>query len=210
MPEAPDERFPATRRSLLARLKNREDQTGWRQFFDTYWNLIYRTACKAGLNDDEAQEVVQETVLAVVKHAGHFRYDPQVCAFKTWLLRMVRWRINDQFRARRKAAGFSDNSSETTAPTMDLDAVSAGAAGDLEAVWEAEWTENLIQTASQRVKRQVNSKQYQIFDLHVQKGWPVREVAQALKVNAGRVYLAKHRVGSLLKREIARLKEEFR
>ena len=32
--------------------------------------------------------------------------------------------------------------------------------------------------------------------------WSVREVAHALGVNAGRVYLAKHRVGARLKKEM--------
>ena len=53
----------ATRRSLLSRLKESNAEESWRQFFDTYWRLIYTTALGAGLTDAEAQEVVQETVL---------------------------------------------------------------------------------------------------------------------------------------------------
>jgi hypothetical protein len=34
----------ATRASLLDRLKDREDQASWQEFFDTYWHLIYRVA----------------------------------------------------------------------------------------------------------------------------------------------------------------------
>jgi hypothetical protein len=45
-----------------------------------------------------------------------------------------------------------------------------------------------------------------MFDLYVLKEWPVREVAQALGVSTGRVYLAKHRVSVLVKREIKREK----
>jgi hypothetical protein len=48
-----------TRQSLLARLKDWEDQESWREFFDTYWRLIHATALKAGLSEPEAQEVVQ-------------------------------------------------------------------------------------------------------------------------------------------------------
>ena len=39
----------------------------WKDFFDTYWRLIHGLAIKAGLNDAEAQEVVQETIIAVAK-----------------------------------------------------------------------------------------------------------------------------------------------
>ena len=40
MDQQPDEFIP-TRRSLLSRLKNWDDQDSWRDFFNTYWKLIY-------------------------------------------------------------------------------------------------------------------------------------------------------------------------
>ena len=78
--------FLPTRRTLLSRLKKADDQAGWQEFFDTYWKLIYGVAIKAGLTDAEAQDAVQETVIAVSKHIGRFKYDPAQCSFKTWLL----------------------------------------------------------------------------------------------------------------------------
>jgi hypothetical protein len=73
----------ATRQSLLYRLRNSADETSWREFFDTYWNLIYRVARKAGLSDAEAQDVVQETVISVAQRIEGFVYDPQVCSFRS-------------------------------------------------------------------------------------------------------------------------------
>ena len=55
------------------------------------------------------------------------------------------------------------------------------------------------------MKRQVDLKQWQIFDLYVLKVWSPRDVAQALGVSAARVYLVKHRISALLKRERKRL-----
>src|SRR5689334_25113760 len=88
-----DQSSLSTRASLLGRLKSLEDQAGWQEFFDTYWQLIYSLARKAGLTDAEAQETVQETVITASKHLPAFRYDPKLCSFKTWLLRLARWRI---------------------------------------------------------------------------------------------------------------------
>ena len=34
----------ATRSSLIRRLRDWDDQTGWEEFFDTYWKLIYAVA----------------------------------------------------------------------------------------------------------------------------------------------------------------------
>jgi len=70
--------FLPTRRSLLSRIRDWDDQESWRRFFDTYWRLIYNTAVKAGLSDAEAQDVVQETILTVAKKIKEFHYDPTV------------------------------------------------------------------------------------------------------------------------------------
>jgi len=73
----------------------------WKDFFDTYWKLIYGVAIKAGLNDAEAQEVVQETIIAVAKQMEGFKYDPKMGSFKGWLLLQTRWRIADKMWKRR-------------------------------------------------------------------------------------------------------------
>ena len=73
---------------------------------------------------------------------------------------------------------------------------------DLERIWDQEWQANLLNAAAQRVKRQVNPKHYRMFYLHVIKELPIHEVASRVGVNVGQVYLAKHRVGRLLKREV--------
>jgi len=64
-----------TRQSLLSRLKSWDDQESWKDFFDTYWRLIYNAAVRAGLTEPEAQDVVQETLLSVAKKIPEFKYD---------------------------------------------------------------------------------------------------------------------------------------
>ena len=88
----------ATRRSLVDRLVNWDDQKRWQEFFDTYWKLIYSAARKSGLTDAEAQEVVQETVITVAKKIDKLKYDPAIGSFKGWLLQITRWRIADQLK----------------------------------------------------------------------------------------------------------------
>lgn len=75
----------ATRSSLLRRLKSWDDQSGWQEFFDTYWKLIYAVAIKAGLSNAEAHDVVQETVVGVAKQMRVGGYDRDKGSFKNWL-----------------------------------------------------------------------------------------------------------------------------
>jgi len=98
-----DELIP-TRATLLERLKNWQDDSSWQDFFDTYWKLIYHVAINRGLTKEEAQDVVQETMLTVAKQMPNFKYDRKIGSFKSWLLNTTRWRIADQFRKRWKVA----------------------------------------------------------------------------------------------------------
>lgn len=192
----------ATRETLLERLKGVEDHQSWQDFFDTYWRLIHGVAVKAGLNEDEANDVVQDTVVTVAKNIPEFRYDPTKCAFKTWLLNLTRWRIVDQIRKRRSIPGSDLDGIGGERAIVALEGIVDPTGCGLEKIWNEEWEANLIEAATARVRRQVKPKQYQMFYLHVLRDLPVTEVARRVGASVGAVYLAKHRVGRLFRREV--------
>lgn len=211
MHPVPEERgdWAPTRSSLLERLRVWNDDGTWRTFFDTYWKLIYGVARQSGLTDAEAQDAVQETVITVSKKIAAFRYDREKGSFKGWLLTIARWRIADQFRKRQPMNGCRhapDDKDDRRTSTADQ--IADPSADPLEQIWDAEWQKNLMDAAITRVKRQVDPRQFQIFDCYVLQGWAPRKVAVELGVTQGRVYLAKHRVGALIRREIRRLESE--
>jgi len=206
----PDQLIP-TRRSLLSRLKDWDDQESWKDFFDTYWKLVYGVAIKSGLNDAEAQDVVQETVLSVAKKMHAFKYDPAVGTFKSWLLLITRRRIADHLRKvyREPPQHVSQRNAEETARTPTIEKAADPASLELDRIWEEEWQKNLLEAAIQRVRRQVDPKQFQIFDSYVLKQWPVDDVKKTLGVSAAQVYLAKHRISALIKKEIKKLEAKM-
>ena len=75
----------------------------------------------------------------------------------------------------------------------------------LESVWDQEWARNLTTRARKRVKRQVSGQQFQIFALHVLQSLPFSDTARTLRVRAASVYMAKYRVGALLRKELRKL-----
>ena len=201
---ATDQLIP-TRQSLLSRLKDWDDQEGWKVFFDTYWRLIYNAAIRSGLTEAEAQDVVQETIISVCKSMQTFEYD-QNGSFKGWLMRLTSWRIQDQFRKRQQL--INPKQRETRTSTDALERVPDPNGFGLEKTWDQEWEQNIIGAAIERVKRQVDGKQYQVFDLYVLKKWPVSRVSKSLGINRGKVYLAKHRINKLIKKEIEYLRRK--
>lgn len=211
-PQEPDFRdaYQRTRKSLIERLKDWEDQRSWDEFYKTYWRLIYSVAVKAGLRNDEAFDTVQETILAIAKQQQVGKYDPNKGSFKAWLMNMTRWRITDQFRKRKKDTamdtGPADDDSRRTAT---LDRFEDPKGPDIEKMWDAEWNKNLTERGLEIVKNKVSPKQFQIFDCYVVQGWSANKVKNQLGVSIAQVYLAKHRVGGILKKEIQQLEKQL-
>ena len=209
----------ATRPSLLERLKTGDDSASWQEFYRTYGGLIRFFAAKAGLTEDEAEEVVQETAIGVARRLPEFAYDPKVCRFKTWLLNLTRWRIQDQLR-RRKALGRMEPAAGSAAPksqaepgstthdgTATVERIPDPSVPEFGADWDLAWEKNLLAQALERVRGRIDERQFQVFDCCVTKGWPPAEVAQTLGITVARVYLTKHRVLAQVKKEVRRLEK---
>jgi RNA polymerase sigma factor (sigma-70 family) len=195
MPES----FLATRRSLVQRLSNLGDHRTWQEFFETYWRLIYSVARKAGLNNFEAEEAVQETIISVVRKIPDFRYDPSIGTFRGWLLTIARWRIADQFRKR------------VNQETVALEGASIEGASlehqRFTETWNQEWETHLLTASLERLKSKSSLAQFQVFECYVVKGWPAQKVAKELQVSIGSVYLAKNRLLPVLKEIMARVEK---
>lgn len=195
-----------TRRSLLSRLKHWDDQRSWQDFYDIYGPLIYRAACKAGLTETEAEDVVQETVLAVTTAIHRYRYQPERCAFKTWLHAITRRQVADQFGKRQGKGRVLEPLPNAGVETSAAHNLPDPASHALEETFEREWERTLLEAATERVKRRASPPQFQIFEYHVLQRHSARETMRDLGVSAARVYLAKHRVARLLRHEVAYLR----
>ena len=198
----------STRQSLLSRLRDWEDQDGWREFFETYWRLIYRVARQAGFDDSTAQDVVQNTFIYLSRRMPRFRYDAERGSFKSWLRRVTRSRI---LALRRRAEPKEAPMPEVALEDDDVnlwESIPDPAADPLDEVWQREWEDNLVGTALRRIRPKVSGQQLMIFELAALGEVPLKQVARKLDVSLMQVYLARHRVGKLFKTELDRLRRE--
>jgi RNA polymerase sigma-70 factor (ECF subfamily) len=203
-----DEDLIHTRRTLLERLKDRDDTPSWREFFEIYWRLIYSVARKYGLSDFEAQEVVQETIISVSRNIDKFQCDAKRGSFKSWLLTMSRWRILDQVRQRDQHLKDFNRDSERGASerhTDTIDRIPDPNDNGMNAVWEEEWRSNLASLAMERVRKRVDPMHYQIFHLNAVKDFPVAKICEMFGVPANRVYVIKSRISALIRKEVRAL-----
>ncbi len=189
----------------MARLKNVDDTAGWQKFYDIYRGVIRGVALKAGLREDEADDVLQETMRSLTNDLQDFEANPAHGAFRAWLLNKARWRICDQFRKRLPAAG----SPAATATTPAAERVPDPRPVDWEGLCDAEWQARLREQAFKELQFGVKAGQYQIFHLLVVEQRSAREVARMVGRSRAHIYLTKHRVSSALKKIVRRLEREL-
>jgi RNA polymerase sigma-70 factor (ECF subfamily) len=198
-----------TRLSLLERLRDLDDHGSWQEFFDTYWKLIYCAAIKGGLSDTDAEDVVQETIIGIARNMENFRYQPEVCSFKGWLMHVTRNRIIDHLRrVRSPKHSFVPLPTDTRTAEGGMLMSDCTAEKVFEGLWDEEWRKNLVDAAMERVKRKVAPEHYQIFYLHSVKGMPARDVGQLIGASLPKVYVVRHRVARLIKQEIRALERK--
>jgi RNA polymerase sigma-70 factor (ECF subfamily) len=149
--------------------------------------------------------VVQDTIIAVAKKIDNFRYDPAKDSFKEWLLYLTRKRIATAYRNRARNRS-APNANEAAA---EIERIADPAGPSIEAVWEEEWTRTIWEEALAKVKEEAGAKQFQMFQLYALKEIPAADVAKALGVPVAHVYLAKHRVSAMVKKELSQLKAKL-
>ena len=98
-PDHPYRGVPATSLSLIRRLRDCE-QTAWSDFLHLYYPLIYSWCRRAGLQEQDAVDVVQEVFRAVLGGVAGFRRDRSGASFHAWLRGITRHKLQDFWRGR--------------------------------------------------------------------------------------------------------------
>jgi RNA polymerase sigma-70 factor (ECF subfamily) len=192
---------PATRASLLVRLRDARDAHAWSQFVDVYAPLIYGFARKQGLQDADAADLVQDVLRSVAGAIGRLDYDSRLGSFRGWLFTIARNRLRDTFA--RGAAAL-----EATGGTGMQQILLEQPAPDEEAAWNADYERRVFGWAAEQVRRDVHDTTWEAFHQTAVEGRSGPEVAANLGLTVAAVYLAKSRVMARLKEKIAMLRED--
>src|SRR5260370_21334563 len=105
--------IPATRASLLVRLRDPHDEAAWTEFVDLYVPVIYGFARKQGLQDADAVDLSQEVISAVAGAVSRLEFNPQRGAFRSWLFTIVRRKLSNWRRAQKnRPRGSGDSSTQ--------------------------------------------------------------------------------------------------
>ena len=194
---------PTTRLSLLLRICDAKDSQAWTQFVDLYAPLVYGFARKHGLQDADAADLTQDVLRAVAGAIGKLNYDPQRGSFRGWFFTVVRNKLRNFLSARKR----QDQGSGDTGVQNRLEAQPSPEEdeGDL---WAQEYEQRLFAWAAEQVRSNFQDSTWQAFWRTAVEGQSAQEVAKALALSVGAVYIAKSRVLARLREQIQRLENE--
>jgi len=200
-----------TRQSLLERLRDPAAEKAWEDFYEMYWGVIVRYSQKQGLDEASAFDVLQETMITLMRKLPEFSYNPDRGKFRNFLLTIVH----------RK--GLSAIRRKTRRPEVSIDSVrDADDAPMVERledddvvlpheVMESRWRESMQEEALRRVRDDPRVKQrtFAVFRDYVIEGEPAPEVAKRFEIKENAVYQIKDRMIKRLEQEICKLVKEI-
>jgi RNA polymerase sigma-70 factor (ECF subfamily) len=196
---------PVTRASLLVRLRDPQDHDAWQQFFHVYASVVYGFARRRGLQDADAADLMQDVLRRVAMAAGKLDYDPRKGTFRGWLFTVTRNRLSDFLNGRqRQVAGPGGSDGQRLLNEQPAASDSADGSG----AWDQEYQQGVLRWAMERVRGEFQENTWQAFRQTAVEGKSPKEVADALKMSPGAVYVAKSRVLARLKIEVQQWQDQ--
>lgn len=191
---------PATRASLVLRLRDPCDENAWRDFVDLYGPVIYGYLRKQGLQDADAADLGQDVLTSVVGAIGRLEYDRGRGSFRNWLFTIVRNKLSNWRRAQR--CRLRDGDGDPATPLEEVPAPPAA-----ETAWNAEWEQRIFAWACTQVRRDISEATWQAFWRSAIENLPGKQVAADLGLSVAAVYQAHHRVLARLKALVQSVQE---
>jgi RNA polymerase sigma-70 factor (ECF subfamily) len=185
--------------TMMIRLQNSPtDVRAWGEFVERYRPMIRAWCRKWGLQDSDAEDVVQEVLVKLFGAIHKFQYDP-TRSFRAWLKTVTQHVWSDFLAARRKDPG-------RFAAPIDRAVDATEAQSDLERQIEDAFDAELLELAMQRVKKRIKAATWDAFYLTVLDGLSGAAAAAKLQIPVAHVFVAKHRVQRMLQEEARILK----
>lgn len=181
-------RTTVTSTALLDGLRDGSNRTLWAQYVDRYRPVLLRTARRAGLGEDAAEDVAQATLLAFAESYRRGRYDRDRGRLRHWLFGIARRQIRSWYRREDRPEVSAGSAGEENGVPF------AEAPDGLEAAWEAEWRAALVRQCIEEVRHEVEPQTLEAFQLFAVEGLSAREVAERLGMTPNAVYGVKRRV----------------
>ena len=189
-------KYPTTSKTLLEKISS-GDEISWDEFYRKYAPVIKAVAKYKGIEYD-ADDICQQAMMHFFKQSKTFKFDPGIAKFRTYLGRIVSWKIVDYYRKKLPEKLPEKLSGE-------LDAVPVDA--ELDKIYMAEWHKVIIAEAEAVLKKRVSPETFQAYQLYGVQHRPVEKVAAFLECSVNQVYQAKKRCFAMMREILLKMNE---
>ena len=195
---------PPTSKSLLAKARDRSDQSAWRRLTQLYAPLVERWVRPHVAQRADAEDVVQEVLTTLVRELPRFDHNERPGAFRAWLRGITVHRLRAYWDKRdaRPATTGHPQVSEALAQLEDPNS-------PLSRSWDEEHDRYVTRSLLAAIRLEFQPATWRAFERQVCDGRPAADVAAELGLSANAVLIAKSRVLKRLREKASGLVDVF-
>jgi RNA polymerase sigma factor (sigma-70 family) len=183
--------------SLLERLREQPDAASWRRLVDLYTPLVHDWLRRQGLQHQDAEDIGQDVLAAVVRELPQFHYDRQRGSFRGWLRAITANRLRAFWRARR-ARPIATGGSDFHALLEQIE----NPHSDLSRRWDQEHDRHVARRLLEMIRPEFEPTTWRAFERVVVEGARPAEAATELGISVNAVFIAKSRIQRRLRQEL--------
>jgi RNA polymerase sigma-70 factor (ECF subfamily) len=189
--------IPETRASLLIRLRQPGNQEAWREFASLYEPLIYRLAARKGLQHADAQDLMQDVLVAISKGIDRLEIGEDKGRFRGWLFQIARNLIVNTLEKRQRLVIGSGDSD-----ICERLAQEPALSPHEQTAYILEFRRELFHWASRSIRPEFQPPTWNLFWRTSVEGESIADTARELGLSLGAAYAARCRVLARLRKKI--------
>ena len=189
-----------TRSSVIRAVADTENAAAWNRLFNLYAGFVYSIARRKGLNDADADDIVQMVFADLARNLPSFKYDREKGRFRSYLAALVKWRVIDRLKAVRRDADLKADFME--------EAKSAATTED-EDFAEREWQSAAMEETLRRIKPEVRPEHYAAFVASAVEGQDTDVVTKLYGISRDSLYQIRKRLTVKLREKLAEVRAEM-
>lgn len=188
-----------TRSSVIRAVADTENAAAWNRLFDLYAGFVYSIARRKGVNDADADDIVQMVFADLARTLPSFKYDREKGRFRSYLAALVKWRVIDRLKAVRRDADLKADFMEEAKATGP---------GDDEFA-DREWKAVAMDHALRRIKSSVRPEHYAAFVASTVEGQDTETVMKLYNLSRDNLYQIRKRLSERLRKVMSEVLAEM-
>ena len=189
-----------TRRTLLERLHDKNDDSSWKEFVETYRGYIFVVIRRMGIDDASTEDLVQQVLVKLWDKLPEFSYDSKR-RFRSYVATITRNKVNDFVRSLRAEQKRIDKKySDDSLQVIEVP--------EVEVIAQQEWELFIANRALQNIRESFSGNAIEVFE-RMLNGEDPEEIAATLEIKKNSVHQLNKRVKEKMIEEIKRLKFEL-